>query len=114
MTEGNGGATIPELAPKIVQARLLGQNPPALLDVREPWEHALAALPGARLVPLATLPGAVGSLDPAAELVIYCHHGVRSMHVAAWLAQQGWDCVANIEGGIDAWSQEHDPQVPRY
>lgn len=105
---------IPELAPKIVQERLAGPNPPQLLDVREPWEHGVAHLPGARLVPLATLPGAVGSFDPAADLVVYCHHGVRSMHACHFLVQAGFTKIANLAGGIDAWSLTVDAAVPRY
>jgi adenylyltransferase/sulfurtransferase len=114
MTAGNGGTPIPELAPRVVQERLAGPNPPLLLDVRELWEHGVAHLPGARLVPLATLPGAVAALDPASDLVVYCHHGVRSMHACHFLAQTGFTRVANLAGGIDAWSLTVDAAVPRY
>ena len=98
------------------QAAAEGQ--PLVLDVREPWELQTASVrtDGFELVaiPMGELPGRLSELDPSRPLACLCHHGVRSMHVAAWLAQQGWDCVANIEGGIDAWAREHDPQVPRY
>lgn len=95
-----------------------GHAHPLVLDVREPWECALASVPaqGFELlaVPMGHLPARLAELDLDRPVACLCHHGVRSMRVAAWLAQQGCDRVANIEGGIDAWSQEHDPQVPRY
>ncbi|WP_243020135.1 rhodanese-like domain-containing protein [Simplicispira sedimenti] len=95
-----------------------GDARPLMLDVREPWECALASVSaqGFELlaIPMGSLPARLAELDRDRPIACLCHHGVRSMHVAAWLAQQGWDCVANIEGGIDAWAREHDPQVPRY
>ncbi len=91
---------------------------PLVLDVREPWECALASVPaqGFELltIPMGSLPARVAELDLDRPIACLCHHGVRSRRVAVWLAQQGCDRVANIEGGIDAWSQEHDPQVPQY
>ena len=94
------------------QGRLL------VLDVREPAELQIASVrpDGFELlaIPMGSLPARLAELDRDRPIACLCHHGVRSMHVAAWLAQQGWDCVANIEGGIDAWAREHDPQVPRY
>jgi sulfur-carrier protein adenylyltransferase/sulfurtransferase len=94
--------------------RLRGPEPPALLDVREPWEHDVARIEGARLVPLATLPAALSTLDPARAYVVYCHHGVRSRMAAHFLAEHGFARVANLDGGIAAWSDEVDPSVPQY
>src|SRR5438067_1194761 len=86
-----------------------------LLDVRQPEEHAICALPGSVLIPLGELPARVNELDPAAEMVVvYCHHGVRSLSGAALLSQAGFPNVASLAGGIDLWSQLVDPAVPRY
>lgn len=90
------------------------QPRPLLLDVRQPWEYQTCRLPDATLVPLATLPQAVASLDPAQPVVCICHHGMRSMQAAAFLERQGFADVANLTGGIDAWSAQVDPGVPRY
>ncbi len=86
-----------------------------LIDVREPWEHELAALPGSVLVPLGELGERAGELapPPGATVVAYCHHGVRSLSAAAILAERGID-AASLAGGIDRWSREIDPRVPRY
>ncbi|MGH9464923.1 MAG: molybdopterin-synthase adenylyltransferase MoeB [Thermoanaerobaculia bacterium] len=85
-----------------------------LLDVRTPREHALASLPGALLIPLQELPQRVDELDPAADIVVHCHHGQRSERAAAFLRGQGFASVRNLAGGIDAWSDQVDPDVPRY
>lgn len=84
-----------------------------LIDVREPWEFEIAALPGARLIPLATLPGVVDTLDPAADYVVYCHYGVRSQTGLAILQAAGLN-ARHLERGIDAWAREVDPEMTRY
>jgi adenylyltransferase/sulfurtransferase len=86
-----------------------------LLDVREPWEHEIAALPGSQLVPLHELPVRVAEVKPVpgALLVVYCHHGIRSLSAAHFLERAGQPAVS-LAGGIDAWSIEIDSQVPRY
>lgn len=86
----------------------------SLLDVREPWEAEIASLPGARLVPLGTLPTAIEGLDRDAEWLVYCHHGVRSQSAVDYLRQRGFTNVRNLEGGIDAWARTHDPSMARY
>ena len=89
-----------------------------LLDVREPWEIERAAirLPGvpSKDIPLAHIPDRMGELDPSQPIVCICHHGVRSLQVVAFLERQGFESVYNLAGGIDAWSVEVDPTVPRY
>jgi rhodanese-related sulfurtransferase len=105
---------VPELSPTEAAARLREPDPPLLLDVREPWEHARAHVDGARLVPLNSLPAALSALDPAREYVVLCHHGVRSMMAARFLKQRGFERVSNLRGGIAAWSDEVDPSVPQY
>ncbi|MBV9878854.1 MAG: molybdopterin-synthase adenylyltransferase MoeB [Gemmatirosa sp.] len=105
---------VPELAPAEVAAQLRGDDPPVLLDVREPWEYEIARIEGARLVPLNSLPAALSTLDPARAYVVHCHHGMRSLHAAYFLKERGLTRVANLRGGIAAWSDEVDPSVPQY
>ncbi len=105
---------------RVTPAELAGQlkvaNPPALLDVREPEEHSLCSLQGSRLIPLADLFDRLGELDDwkDRDVVVYCHHGIRSAHAIAILQSAGFSRLANLSGGIDRWSLEVDPSVPRY
>lgn len=86
-----------------------------LIDVREPHEHAVARIEGAELLPLSRANEWIGTLPSEGELIFFCHHGMRSAQVAAFLAaQRGLANVANMLGGIDAWSARVDPDVPRY
>ena len=85
-----------------------------VLDVREPHEWQIAHLPDARLIPLNSLPEHVSELDSSREIVLYCHHGQRSMRALQFLRQAGFRKLSNLRGGIDAWSREVDPGVPRY
>jgi rhodanese-related sulfurtransferase len=86
-----------------------------LLDVREPWEVQAASITGATLIPMGDVPSrAHQELDPDEHIVVYCHHGVRSMNVTAWLRQQGFEKAQSMAGGIDAWSRRVDGKVPVY
>lgn len=89
-----------------------------LLDVREPWEVQVAAVAPSDFdvlaVPMNQVPARLAELPQDRPIACLCHHGARSQRVALFLAQQGYTDVANIAGGIDAWSHERDPQVPRY
>jgi rhodanese-related sulfurtransferase len=91
---------------------------PVLLDVREPWERQTASVTpqGFALVsiPMNEIPARLAELDPAQRIACLCHHGARSQRVALFLEQSGFADVANVAGGIDAWSIQHDPAVPRY
>ncbi len=87
---------------------------PALLDVREGWELERAQLRGALHIPMSALGARFGELDPAAELVVLCHHGARSARVCMALEMRGFARVYNLTGGIDGWSNQVDPAVPRY
>lgn len=97
-------------------AKQAAGEPVHLLDVRQQWEHETAALPGSQLIPLHELPSRFGEITPApgALLVVYCHHGVRSLSAAHFLHRAGFAEVVSLAGGIDAWSIEIDPKVPRY
>lgn len=96
-------------------ARLLGdRNPPLVLDVRETWELRLAAIPGAVNIPMAEVPDRLDELARERDIIVMCHHGVRSLQVAVFLKQSGFGTVINLAGGIDAWSREVDQSVPLY
>ena len=87
-----------------------------LIDCREADEYATAKIEGARLVPMSEIQHRLGELEPHrnGRIVIHCHHGGRSLRVAGWLRQQGFAQAQSMAGGIDQWSQEIDPSVPRY
>jgi rhodanese-related sulfurtransferase len=98
-----------------LQSLLATEHPPLLLDVREPWEYQTAHIEGATLIPMNEIPGrAHQELDEEASILVLCHHGARSLSVAAWLRQQGFDKAQSVSGGIDAWSAQIDPILPRY
>lgn len=98
-----------ELADRLARGEL-----PRLLDVREREEYAICHLPGSTLIPMSELPLRLAELDPDAETIVYCHHGVRSAHVIAHLHSQGFERLVNLRGGIAAWSREIDPTVREY
>jgi rhodanese-related sulfurtransferase len=104
-----------EIDPHQLNAKLAAGERVVLIDVREPWEHELCALPNSTLIPLGELPTRTGEVraDEGALVVAYCHHGVRSLRAAAILAHAGLR-VASLAGGIDRWSLEIDRAVPRY
>ncbi len=85
-----------------------------LLDVREPFERELAVIEPSLHIPMGEVSGRLDEIPKDRELIVYCHGGFRSMMVAGYLANHGWKSVANLEGGIDTWSVEVDPNVPRY
>ena len=85
-----------------------------LVDVREGWEHALVRLPGSILLPLHELGSRLSELDASRPTVVYCHHGVRSMHAALALASRGFADVRSLRGGIQRWMTEIDPSMPSY
>jgi adenylyltransferase/sulfurtransferase len=103
-----------DVSPLDVHAARVGGAGPGLLDVRTPMEHAIARVEGARLLPLNELPQRFEELDPEADLVVMCHHGIRSAQAVAFLRDKGFARVRNLAGGIDAWSRDVDDSVPRY
>jgi rhodanese-related sulfurtransferase len=105
-----------EIAPRELAKQIENGQSIRLIDVRQPWEHERAKLPGSVLIPLNELPARVGEIagESATLLVVYCHHGVRSLSAAAYLVRLGHVNVRSLAGGIDAWSCEVDPTVPRY
>ena len=106
---------VDELSPRDVADRLRGgPHAPVLLDVREPFERETARIDPSLHIPMQEVPGRLVELPRDRPLVVYCHTGVRSAMVAGFLEQHGFRQVANLRGGIDAWSCEVDDQVPRY
>jgi len=105
-----------QLSPTDLAEWLRGENPPLLLDVREEGEHQFVALPGSTLIPLGQIPDRFREIEiwKDKDVVVYCHHGVRSLHAIGWLRQQGFTKLRNLSGGIDRWSCEVDPALPRY
>jgi rhodanese-related sulfurtransferase len=106
--------SVPEMTAAEAAARRETDPNIVLLDVREHDEVALARIDGAQHIPMGDIPGRLQHLDPERTLIVFCHKGARSYRVAAWLRQQGLENVFNMAGGIDAWSLEVDPTVPRY
>ena len=106
-----------EIAPSEVKRLLDAGGSVKLVDVREPAEFQTACIAGAELIPMRSVPAELQRLDAAADestLVVFCHHGVRSLNVVNWLRQQGVARCQSMAGGIDRWSLEVDPAVPRY
>jgi rhodanese-related sulfurtransferase len=107
---------IAQIKPAELKRKLDAGEPVVLLDVRNYDEHAYCRLADSVLIPLGELAGRVEEVEPPADalVVVYCHHGVRSLTGAAILAQAGIGNVASLSGGIEAWSTQIDPAVPRY
>lgn len=103
-----------QLRPAEADARLHEHPAPLLLDVREPWEVAVCSVEGSLNVPMARVPATLRELDPAREIIVLCHHGIRSQRVALYLLQAGFDKVSNLAGGIDAWAREVDASLGTY
>ena len=106
-----------EILPQEVKARLDAGEKLALIDVREPNEFAIARIEGGELIPMRTVPAELQRLEALADegtLIVYCHHGVRSLNVVNWLRQQGVEACQSMSGGIEAWSMLVDSSVPRY
>ena len=82
--------------------------------MREPWEHQIAHLDAAELIPMNSIPARMEELDKNAEIVVYCHHGQRSWNVAAYMMQHGFTNVKNLTGGIDSWARRVDRSMRTY
>ena len=104
---------IQDLPAKAFKAVLDNTNT-LLIDVREDWEFELCHIEGARFMPMSTIAQTYTQLDKKADLAIYCHHGVRSMRVIHFLQSQGFENLINLQGGIDAWSNEVDGSIAKY
>ncbi|MEZ5671531.1 MAG: rhodanese-like domain-containing protein [Thiotrichaceae bacterium] len=97
-----------ELQEYLTQAR------PILLDVREPWEFKVCHIDGSQLIPMREIPSKISALDPQQEIVVICHHGIRSRQVCYFLENNGFTRVINLTGGVAAWARDVDPQMTVY
>jgi rhodanese-related sulfurtransferase len=103
-----------EITPLEVKQRLDRGEKLLVVDVREPWEYAHCRIENALHIPMGSIPANLQKLDIDEDVICYCHHGVRSLDVANWLRAQGVATAKSMSGGIERWSAEIDPQVPRY
>lgn len=103
-----------EISVEELKERMDAGEPPVLVDVRRPDEVAICKLPDSMLIPMDQIPGSLDELDPDHDLVIYCHHGIRSLNVTLFLRARGYPRVRSLAGGIDRWSDVIDPTVPKY
>jgi adenylyltransferase/sulfurtransferase len=108
--------SVRQITPEELAAKREAGEAVYLVDVRQPFEHELAALPDSLLIPLDQLPRRADEVQPPAGalVVVYCHHGIRSLHGAAYLMQRGLTEVASLAGGIDAWARRVDRSTPVY
>lgn len=105
-----------QMSPRALDEALRSPTPPRLLDVREAEEHTLVALPGSVLIPLGELAHRADEIEnwKDEDVVVYCHHGIRSLNAIGQLRHLGFRKLRNLAGGIDRWTAEVDPTLPRY
>jgi rhodanese-related sulfurtransferase len=106
-----------EITPQAAKDQLNDRKQATLVDVREPVEFALARIEGSELIPMGSIPSELQKLEgwaDSGDLLILCHHGVRSLQVVMWLRARGVENCFSVAGGIDRWSRDVDPSVPRY
>ena len=102
------------IEPREVKKKLDRGDTFTFIDVREPHEYQIASIPGAQLIPLATLPAKLEELDPQQEIVVHCKSGGRSQKAVDLLRERGFTRALNMTGGILAWSDQVDPTLPKY
>lgn len=103
-----------EITPEELKARLDGKQPVVLLDVREGWETALCRLENSTHIPIEEIEFRVDELSPDDDIVVCCHHGIRSAAVAEYLRSLGYAKALNLAGGLDHWAHRVDPSMRRY
>lgn len=87
---------------------------PLLLDVREPWEFDICHIDGSVNIPMGQIPQQLTQLQAADEIIVICHHGIRSRNVITYLQQQSINGLVNLDGGVEAWARDIDPDMPVY
>jgi rhodanese-related sulfurtransferase len=105
---------VDEITPQDLKSRIARNDRPVLVDVRDDWETRLCRLDNALHIPMEELEVRTEELNPTDEIVVYCHHGVRSAAVADYLRRLGFTRVQNLAGGLDAWADAVDPSMRRY
>ena len=103
-----------EIEPRQVKDLMDRGEVALFVDVREPWEFQTARIDGSTLIPLREIPANLARFRDAGDAIVFCHHGMRSLDAAMWLRSQGIERVRSMSGGIERWSTEVDPRVPRY
>ena len=106
-------ADVLEITPSQLQTMLRGDDPPAVVDVRESWETEICRIEGSQLLPMSSLPRRLQELPQGRTIAVVCHAGMRSYQVAAWLLTQGYEAVS-VAGGVDRWAVEIEPEMKRY
>ena len=106
--------SVQQITAQALLEKLKDKQPLVLLDVREPVEFEYAKIKGSQSIPLNQIPLRFQELDQDQEIIVICHHGVRSLQAAHFLIHRGFVNILNLSGGIDAWSRECDSTVPRY
>ena len=104
---------IPQITAKELKRRIDADEQVYILDVREPWEHKVAQI-GGKLIPMNEIPQRLSEIDREREIIVQCHHGIRSQRIAEQLLQAGFPRVVNLAGGIHAWSEQIDPKIAKY
>lgn len=102
------------ILPSELDIRLKNGEEVNLIDVREPMEYQIAHIESAKLLPLSQFNEWINDLNPEDEIIVMCHHGIRSANLCMFLIRNGFAKVINLDGGIDLWSKEVDSSVPRY
>lgn len=101
--------------PRQLKERLaISEQPPLLLDVREPWEFEYCHIEGSVLIPMGELQHELEHLDPTRETVIICHHGIRSRQMGYYMEQMGFTNIINLDGGVEQWAEDVDSSMKRY
>jgi len=106
-------AEVLEITPKQLEAMLRGDDPPVIVDVREPWETEICRIEGSQLIPMSSLPQRLQEIPRGRTIAVVCHAGMRSYQAAAWLLAQGIEAVS-VAGGIDEWAVDVEPGMERY
>ncbi|HET9399701.1 MAG TPA: rhodanese-like domain-containing protein [Candidatus Acidoferrales bacterium] len=103
-----------QIAPSELKQKIDAGEKPLIVDVREPWEAEICTISGSKLVPLSTVASNLSAFEGAGEVILYCHHGMRSLNAAAFLRRQGVEGARSLTGGIERWASEIDPGMARY
>ena len=106
-------ADVLEITPSQLESMLRGDDPPVVVDVREPWETEICRIEGSTLIPMRSLPQRLQEIPRERTIAVVCHAGARSYHAAEWLLSQGIEAVS-VAGGVDRWAVEVEPGMKRY
>lgn len=103
-----------QITPEELKLYMDAGNSPALLDVRETWEYEICHIDNSTNISMSLIPSRIAELKPDQEIVVICHHGIRSLQVANYLEAQEYTNISNLAGGIDAWARTVEPVMTQY